>query len=217
MEADFWHQRWQQASTPFHQGRTNAMLARYFERLSLPRGATVFVPLCGKAVDMHWLHEQGMQVLGVELSPIAVEDFFHESGLAFSKSQSGEFTQLRGAGVTLLCGDFFKLDAELLSGVSAVYDRAALVALPPAMRGDYVAKLFELLAAGTAVLLLTLEYPAHEIEGPPFSVTPAEVQDYFRRAAGLTLLDSKNIIAEEPGLQRRGLTDLVEHAFLIEM
>ena len=149
MKADFWHERWESGRTGFHQDETNRYLVQHWNRLQVNADAKVFVPLCGKSRDMLWLRDQGHDVVGAELSSIAVRDFFKEHDLEVSQSAQGDFERWDSEGVTLLCGDVFKLRAGDLEGVGAVYDRAALIALPPEMRRDYVKHLGEILPSRT--------------------------------------------------------------------
>ncbi len=145
MEHDFWHRRWNDDNIAFHEGRVNERLRVHFDRLALPGASRVFVPLCGKSLDMWWLREQGHPVVGVELSPVAVRDFFREHGVEPQESSHQSFSTLEGGGVCALCGDFFRLEASDLREVAGVYDRAALVALPPPMRDRYVSHMHQLL------------------------------------------------------------------------
>jgi thiopurine S-methyltransferase len=137
MEPQFWHERWQQNQIGFHQGDINPYLIRYLPKLELPAGSTVFVPLCGKSRDLLWLVEQGMQVVGVELSPIAVETFFREAGMSHEKIQQGALERWQADGVTIFCGDFFQLGADDLGEVSAVYDHRWLHCRPPCGESTY--------------------------------------------------------------------------------
>lgn len=212
----FWLSRWRENLIAFHQGRPNAALARHFAEASPRPGARVLVPLCGKALDMAWLRDRGCTVRGVELSSVAVADFFREQGVAHDEREAGAFRMLSGAGVTLLCGDFFDLDARLAGDPDWVYDRAALIALPPDLRARYAAHLLSIVSPGARVLLLTLEYPEGDIEGPPFCVREDEVRALFEPARRVRLLSGRDILDEEPGLRERGATALIERAYLIE-
>jgi thiopurine S-methyltransferase len=215
VDADFWHHRWQENLIAFHKGHAHAALPRYFDRLNVSAGAEIFVPLCGKSHDMAWMRERGYRVLGVELSPIAVVDFFSEQGIEYTKRKEGAFTVHEGDGVRLLCGDFFQLDLSHLEETAAVYDRAALIALPGELRERYARHLLTLLPARVPLLLLTLEYDVEEMNGPPFSVGEAEVRGHFDAWRVVEHLESREIIDEEPHLAERGLTHLTEHAFLL--
>jgi thiopurine S-methyltransferase len=215
MEADFWNQRWESGRIAFHQGRVNPMLDTHVGELALSAGDRIFVPLCGKAVDMRWLADRSYRVIGVELSPVAVRDFFEEQAMPSCKREAHGFSVREGESVALWCGDFFALSRETLGEVAAVYDRAALVALPDAMRARYVDHLLQVVGPRTPILLLTYEYPEAEMEGPPFSVGVEEVYRRFEDHRPVAVLESRDVLEQEPGLRRRGLTQLTEHAFLL--
>lgn len=179
MEHQFWLERWQQDQIGFHQAEINQYLSEHWRQLGLPDGAPVFVPLCGKSLDMLWLREQGHPVVGVELSEKAVSAFFEENDITPQVDQEDGFKVYTSSGLRLLSGDFFALKPENIQGVRAVYDRAALIALPPEMRAEYAAHMEKLLPAGAHILLITMEYPEGTLEGPPFSVGEEEVHKLF--------------------------------------
>ena len=213
MKAEFWLERWRESSTPWHEGAPNAALRRHFDRLRLRSGDRVFVPLCGKSEDMWWFHERGLEVLGIDLSPIAGREFLNAHGLRYTESPGSRFSVLRSPGFRLLAGDFFALESADLDGVAAVYDRAALVALPSAMRQRYARHLAATVEA--PMLLISMVYPEHEIDGPPFSVPEPEVRALFGDRRRVRHLSEEDII-EGSSLRKRGLTRLFEHSYLIE-
>jgi thiopurine S-methyltransferase len=213
MEPQFWHERWQQDQIGFHQGEINPYLKQYLPGLELAAGSRIFVPLCGKSRDLLWLAEQGLEVIGVELSPIAVEAFFRENGLDHERSQQGSLERWQGDRVTIFCGDYFQFGAGHLSGVAAVYDRASLIALPPAMRRDYVAHLRVLLPAATPGLLITMDYPADTMSGPPFAVSDGEVRSLYADGFDLELLEEVDALAANPQFLVRGLPALHERVY----
>ena len=220
MDAEFWHERWRENRIAFHQNRVNPLLERHHHRL-LP-GATgrgekpvVLVPLCGKSEDMWWLRERGWRVLGVELSEIAVRDFFAERGFAAVPETDGLFTRYAADDIELLVGDVFDLTPERLTGVDAVYDRAALVALPPDLRRRYVEHMETALPERSRTLLITFEYPQHEFDGPPFSVSPGAVDALYAGARTVEHVESVDALRAETGLAARGASALSEHAFLL--
>src|SRR5512135_332619 len=157
MDKDFWLERWEREEIGFHQNETNPYLSQYWQDLPLAPGSKVFVPLCGKSLDMLWLRKQGHPVLGVELSPLAVEAFFKENGYTPDHDSSHKFESCEADGIRILCGDFFNLEQDDLAQVGAVYDRASLVALPPAMRERYARHLASILPGGTQILLITFD------------------------------------------------------------
>ena len=213
MEVEFWLQRWRDGSTPWHEGAPNAALRRHLDRLGLEPGSRIFVPLCGKAEDMWWLHEIGLEVLGIDLSPVAAREFLCAHGLGYTETRGSRYTAFKSPGFRLLAGDFFALEAEDLSGVDAVYDRAALVALPAALRQRYAQHLVSWLEG--PFLLVSMVYPEHEIEGPPFSVPESEIHALYGGRRRVHHLGEEDIIARS-SLRKRGLTQLVEHTWLIE-
>ena len=134
MDEDFWQQRWARNEIGFHLNEVNPYLQQFWPALNVAPGAQVLVPLCGKSLDMLWLAEQGYRVLGVELAQAAVEAFFSEQGLVADIDQVGAFRRYRSGAIEVLCGDFFSLTAADLLECRALYDRAALIALPAPMR-----------------------------------------------------------------------------------
>jgi len=216
MERDFWLTRWRENLIGFHRTDINPALLKHLDRLQLADGDQVFVPLCGKSLDLAWLQQQGLRVLGVELSPIAAAAFFEEQGSAASISRVDGFESYRSGDIEILCGDYFSLSPEQLAGVRGVFDRAALIALPPEMRQSYAARMAELLAPGVRVLLVTMEYPRGQMDGPPFAVMEQEVRDLYGDHFGITVLESEDLLAKEPGFRERGLTQMVGKTYLLE-
>ena len=199
MQPEFWHQRWADNQIGFHQTTPTPLLLKHWSALGIAPGATVFVPLAGKSLDMAWLAAQGHRVLGVELSQRAVDDFFAEHGLQPEVEITRYGIHHRAGGIELICGDAFGLDAELLRDCAGVFDRAALIALPPALRARYAGELYAALPAGCRGLLVTLEYPQHERDGPPFSVPESEVHALYDGEWNIELRERRPIPPEHPG------------------
>ncbi|MCK5503572.1 MAG: thiopurine S-methyltransferase [Thermodesulfovibrionia bacterium] len=215
MDHDFWHNKWEKNEIGFHEKEINRHLKQFWHKLELKKDAPVFVPFCGKSRDMLWLAEQGHPVVGGELSPIAAEAFFRENGIMATQKKNGNFTLWESENIKILCGDFFKLHTDDLQDVKAVYDRAALIALPPHLRSRYSRQLMKCLQPGTKVLLVTLEYPQDEMKGPPFSVSQDEVKKLFGNEHDVTLLLQNNILEDNLHFKDRGLTQLEEKVYII--
>ena len=213
MQADFWHQRWASDQIGFHQQQTNPYLERFWPPLEVEQGAGVLVPLCGKSLDLGWLAKQGYSVKGVELSEKAIVDFFSEHQLQPAIRQQGAFKVYSAGPVELWCGDFFALTAADVAGCQALYDRAALIALPPAMRQQYVQHLGEILSANCKGLLITLDYEQSEVEGPPFSVPDEEVQRLFASGWQLETLQTCDVLGESWKFVQRGGSRLDERVY----
>lgn len=177
MNPDFWAGRWREGRIAFHEGAPNAFLRAHAAALGSAR--RVLVPLCGKSEDLAFLAGLGHAVVGVELVEDAVRAFFDEHGLNPTVTPHGALTGYAHGAVTVLAGDFFATTRALLGPVDALYDRAALIALPEALRARYAAHLRALLPRGADGLVVTVEYPQEAMEGPPFSVPEAEVRRHF--------------------------------------
>lgn len=213
MEAEFWHQRWEREEIGFHQDEVNTHLQAFWGELAIAPGDTLLVPLCGKSRDMLWLRAQGYRVLGVEISPLAVAAFFQEHQLTPVVSRQGVFERWESDGLTLLVGDLFSLQPSDVAEVRAVYDRAALIALPTVMREAYAAHLKKIVPTEAQILLVTLEYPQEQMGGPPFSVAETEVRALFAADYDISTLLSLDILEENPRFQKKGLTRLQEQVF----
>ncbi|MGR7921066.1 thiopurine S-methyltransferase [Zobellella denitrificans] len=188
MDAQFWHQRWQSSRIGFHQQEINELLGRHWHRLGVPEHTEVLVPLCGKSRDMHWLAEQGHNIAGFELSPLAIRDFFGEAGVLAQQQKLVHYLCWQAGGFSLYEGDFFQAES-LGRRFDAAYDRAALVALPEPLRPLYARLLARLLNPGAAMLLVTLDYAPAQHESPPFAVNEQEVRRLFGADFEVTLLD----------------------------
>ena len=175
MDHAFWLKRWDSGQIGFHADDTHPMLLRHWDDIHADPSGAVFVPLCGKSNDMLWLREKGHDVAGSELSAIAVSAFFNENAIDSTLRECGPFTCHVAPGYRLLCGDFFDLTPDTTGQIGAVYDRAALIALSPEQRADYVAHLAGLLVPGTQILLVTVQYDPDLIAPPPFSIGGDEV------------------------------------------
>ncbi|MBL1433704.1 MAG: thiopurine S-methyltransferase [Gammaproteobacteria bacterium] len=215
MDATFWQQRWADNAIGFHLDDVNPNLVEHFNVLGVPVGGCVFVPLCGKSQDLLWLAQQGINVIGVELSEKAVAVFFSENQLTPTVKQFDHLERWQCDNITIYRGDFFSLIPELLEGVDAVYDRAALVALPKAMRSDYCRHLNYIVPEPLTALLVSFDYDQEKMDGPPFSVPAYEVRYHFGDVVPITPLSSNNIITEVPHFAKRGLDTIDEQVYFL--
>lgn len=208
MDPTYWHQRWQENRTGFHQDQVTPLLQKHWPHLRLPSACRILVPLCGKSLDMAWFAAQGHRVLGVELSQLAIDQFFAEHGLDPEIHDSPLGRHHRAGIIEIICGDAFALDDATLAGCDAIYDRAALIALPPELRRRYADRLYARLRADCQGLLITLEYPPHEKPGPPFTVPEAEVRDLLAVHWDIEVLERRAILDKQPAFAEEGLTAL---------
>lgn len=203
-ERDGWLARWLDDRIAFHQQDVNPKLAAYWPELALG-DAAVFVPLCGKTRDMHFLAQRSRSVIGVELAESAARAYFAERGEAAAAEQDGEFLRLSAGATSILCGDYFALTPTQLGGATAAFDRGALVALPPALRPAYVRKLRSLLPVGSTVLLLALDYDQQAIDGPPFAAGADALQQCFAGVAEFECLERNDTAPAPPRFADAGV------------
>ncbi|NWD82122.1 thiopurine S-methyltransferase [Pseudomonas reactans] len=213
MEPTFWQERWARNQIGFHLPEVNPYLQRHWPQLALAEGSKVLVPLCGKSLDLMWLASHGLRVMGVELSEQAVEAFFSEQNLVPRTTRRNAFTVYQADLIEVWCGDFFALDAEALIGCAALYDRAALIALPPLMRAQYAEQLSRLLPSGCQGLLITLDYDQTQKAGPPFAVTDEEVKVLFGSDWTLKALQEQDVLQESWKFVQEGVTQLDERVY----
>jgi len=215
MDKNFWHRRWQKNEIGFHMTEPHHFLQQFFPLLQTQPTDSVFVPLCGKSPDLVWLREEGLKVVGIELSRTAIVAFFNENDLPGHWTDEAVLPFCSAEGYKLYCGDFFDLTATEVSGINAYYDRGALVALPPEMRVRYVAHMAALMPPGGRVLLISYSYNQSETKGPPFSVPQQELETLFSERFRVEILSEEDALRSHQGLVARGVTKLMEYAVLL--
>ena len=185
MNPEFWQTRWQEKRIGFNQSDVNPLLIKYFSELNLPVGSRIFVPLCGKSIDMVWLAHQGFDVVGIELVESAVQEFFIEQDIAYTITEHDKHPNIKcyqgkisEQTIDLWIADIFALSSDDIGHVDAVYDRAALIAMPAELRTQYSQQVINL-SQNAPQLLLTLNYDQNERAGPPFSISQEQVQQYY--------------------------------------
>ena len=235
MNPEFWHKRWQEKRIGFNQSAVNPLLTEYIDHLDLAVGSRIFVPLCGKSIDMVWLAAQGYDVVGVELVETAVQAFFAEQNIQPIVSQHVENPDIKcyqgqlvdgdeQRTITLWAADIFALTSTDLGTIDAIYDKAALIALPADMRPDYSEQIRQLSGNVDKIehidsynnkaapqLLITLEYDQNKKDGPPFSINHEQLQQYYGSHYQICELSSEpSSIGSAPNLK------VTEHIWLLK-
>ncbi len=198
MKAQFWHQKWESNDIAFHEKEANPLLVSNIDKLSLPVGARIFLPLCGKTLDIAWLLAKGYKVVGAELSELAIEQLFEALGTTPTIQEHDTLKCYQAQNIDIFVGDFFDIDAALLGPVDAIYDRAALVALPEDMRKNYSQHLVEI-SAQAPQLVICFEYDQNIMSGPPFSIGEAEVRAHYDAHYRIQLADKQQYHAKIKG------------------
>ena len=215
MDRQYWHQRWQSNEIGFNQSQPNILMQRYFPKLDLKTGDRIFVPLCGKSIDMIWLARQGYKVIGVEIDEHACKAFFEENKIRFKLTAIDDFKVYQSDEITLFSGDFFCLNKKILDKVDAVYDRAALIALPKMLRSRYSAHMAKILGSNAKMMLITTSYNQSEMQGPPFSIDEVEIDMLYKTNFDITKVYNKEVKSIPQHLRAKGLKHAIEQVYLL--
>jgi len=216
MKKEFWLEKWQNKQTGFHKDEVHPLLIKYIDELKLNSGDTVFVPLCGKTLDMLWLNSQGYKVIGIELSELAIKEFFVDNDITYKKESDGLFDIYTYENITIYKGDFFDLTAKYCQQVNAVYDRAALIALPGELVMKYVNKMLDVIPDLAMGILITLEFNrSSDSKGPPFNTSNEKVMKLFQKYMSIEQIYIIDIIERELSFQKQGCTYVNERVYLI--
>ena len=189
MHEQFWHERWEKRQIGFHEGKPNELLVKYLSALNLNYNERIFLPLCGKTVDIAWLLSQGYRIAGAELSELAIQELFEDLKIKPQVTSLAQLKHYSAPNLDIFVGNIFNLSTELLGKVDAIYDRAALVALPPEMRTLYTEHLVKITNCAPQ-LLIVFEYPQGSMQGPPFSIAQEEIEAHYSSLYDMTLLNS---------------------------
>lgn len=190
MDTSFWHQKWATNNIAFHKSEVNPLLVNHLKELTLATDSRVFVPLCGKTLDIPWLLANGYRVAGVELIEIAIKQLFQELRVSPSVSAVGNIKHYSAKNIDIFVGNIFDVSSKILGAVDAIYDRAALVALPN--RSQYTTHLKDITHSAPQ-LLITYDYDQSLMPGPPFSVSDEEVNQHYGNSYDLTLISSTDV------------------------
>ena len=209
-----WESRWQENRIGFHLKEINPYLIQYSDQLLHQNPDRVFVPLCGKSLDLSWLSKKTNKIVGVELVSKAVQDFFAENNIPFLINQEATLKKYTSNSIDIYHGDFFELNPEHTFSFKAIYDRASIVAIEKLERRKYVDHLISFLDPAGRILLITLEYNQNQMKGPPYSVPGEEIESLFSPLGSLKLLETCDVLDDR--FRKKGLTQLLEHVFLIE-
>ena len=192
MKAEFWHRLWDRNEIGFHNKYVNGLFLKNFPKLQLKKYSKVFIPLCGKTVDIKWLLDNDYKVTGIELNEKAINELFDSLKLEPNIKKAGSLLLYSAKNIDIFLGDIFALDKTILGKVDIIYDRGAIVALPSKMREKYTSHLINITDSALQ-LIITYEYKQNLMKGPPFSVEESQLKDYYSDYYNFKLM---NIIKE---------------------
>lgn len=215
MKQKYWHEKWQTNDIGFHESTVSPDLVTYLPKLNLSAGNCIFVPLCGKSKDLLWLSAQGFRVIGVELSPIACDEFFTELNVIPRITRRASFIHYAHDNIELFCGDIFDLTAADFPPIHAMYDCKALIALSADTRRKYVNHLIQCLGTQIKILLLTRTTNCN-VTPPPYSVDEAEINSLYRHSFK-NIQHLKCAAAQDipERLIKKGYTEMAESVYVI--
>ena len=170
-----WKQRWLANQIGFHEGTPNKHLVQHWASLGVRKRARILVPLCGAAADIRWFVEQGHQVTGIEMVPEAIERFFADSGLTPQRVSAERAIVWSAGPISIVQGNIFDIGDRPLGKCDAVYDRAAITAMPEKSRPGYRCRLSRWLVPRAPGLVVSMTYDTSKKEGPPYSVSDDEI------------------------------------------
>jgi thiopurine S-methyltransferase len=215
MSNEFWLNKWETNDITFHEMNTNPDLIKYIGELNINSGSTIFVPFCGKTKDMLWLSENGFNVVGVELSKIACDDFFSEANITPRISQREKFVKYEHGNIKIFCGDLFDLTNLDLPTIHAVYDCKAIIALPPTLRRKYVEHIIECIGGKINFLLITRESRS-SVTPPPYNIDKQEINLLFGSNFNTKQVKQLTMLNIPERLVKKGYSDITECAYIIK-
>ena len=215
MEHADWLERWRERRTPFHMDRINPWLVRFAQRLDLGAQRRVLVPLCGKSLDLQYLARQGGSITGVDLAEEALRQFLEGQQREAVCQVRGDAIFLLAEPFTLVAADILTLTPEQIGRFDAIWDRAALVALPQASHAPYIRTLMSVLQPGGRILMVGMEYDTALMDGPPFSVSAQEIRELLGEVGQVELLARQEVDPDEPIRLHHDLPWVKESVYLI--
>lgn len=179
-----WKKRWEQQETPgWQRSQVDVHLQEHVKELTQGEpNASILVTWCGKSLDVPWLCSQGYNVVGVELSEIAVRKMFEENSIPHSVAKEGGLTsyQAKDRKLKVFSGDYYKLTPGVAGMFEAVWDNNAFGAAEIADRQKYIAILLSMLKPNGRILLGSWEYGAVVRNSAPFSLSRELVKELFQ-------------------------------------
>lgn len=192
MDEEFWHNKWKTNDIGFHNDSVHPLLARHWKALNGPEGSRIFLPLCGKTVDIAWLLSEGHQIVGVELSELAIKQLFNDLNVKPTISNVGNLVRYHAENIDIYVGDIFEISTKVIGCIDAIYDRAALVALPFEIRKRYGAHI-QVITNTAPQLLICFEYEQQQIDGPPFSIEQHELTQHYGDSYNLNFIEAVSV------------------------
>jgi len=199
-----WKDRWDAGQIGFHKSDVHQTLVKYIDKL-FPNGnkGKIFVPLCGKTVDMKWLADNGIDVIGLDAVRVSLEQFYSEHNIENSVEkcadlgQEAEVFKSSDNKIRLYCADMFKFSPDIEGTFDAIWDRGSLVAIYRKDVPTYAEIIKKLLKPGASCLVEVFEYDVSIFDGvdnpqkppPPHPVLEEELRRLYEPDCSVEQLD----------------------------
>jgi hypothetical protein len=166
----YWNDRHSNEDTPWHLQSISPPLKVYIDQLK-DKHNRILIPGAGHPHEASYLLALGFTNITVcDISELAIENIRNFIGPSDA--------------ITYFSGDFFELEGTY----DLILEQTFFCALEPALRGNYIQKMYDLLAEnGTlAGLLFASEFA---FEGPPFGGTIEEYKTLFGKNLYILSID----------------------------
>lgn len=209
MSKNTWEDCWSVGKTFFHRSAYHPMLVEHIEKLINGRSnLVIFIPLCGKSLDIKYLYDLGHTVVGVEGAKSPIEEFFGEHNLEFTKSDcpsvNGSVYKNGDNRIRIYHGDMFDFNGKDEVKFSGVWDRGSFGAINKTDRPKYVELLTSMVTEDCQYLLNTYDYNPEQFSGPPHCFTDEEMLGYWGHKWNITRIhyeDVNNDSKREKGVE----------------
>ncbi|CAK8674631.1 unnamed protein product [Clavelina lepadiformis] len=191
----YWRNLWKNDQAWFHMSDAHPDMLKFQDQF-LRDNCRVYVPLCGKSVDLKYLADKGHEVVGCEFCETAILQFFEEQSIKYERYQHPtapyEIFKATDKNITIYKGDFFALGSSIMGKVDAIWDRGSFVAIDPSRRREYADVIYDVINADGKYLLYSVEYEGN-ISSTPYNVQEQEIDDIFGQKFAAFTLDTHEV------------------------
>ena len=215
MSNKIWKDKWKRNDIAFHQSTSNHLLKKYISQLNISAGADILVPLCGKSLDMNILANLGYNVIGIELSNIAIKAYFEALNVKPTREKYKRFITWKYKNTEIWCGDIFDLTKKEIGHIGVLYDNTSLTAFSPDIRPQYVQHFHDMLSEKNQILLITTETPDETQINSAMTIDD-EIQSLYERQYHITLLHGERVITHDPEQPDEAKRPMEEKVYILE-
>lgn len=162
MNSKFWDERYLSGQHGWDVGAVTEPLKKFIDSIE-NKNISILIPGCGNAYEAEYLLQNGFtNITLIDISPVLVDDI--------KKKFAGQL----GKNIQVVCEDFFDFEGSF----DLILEQTFFCAINPARRGEYVAKMKQLLApeGKLAGVLFNREFAE---AGPPFGGNKEEYLKLF--------------------------------------